>query len=75
MNLPAYNSSKSAVNGLTVAFAKALAARGITVTSICPGWVRTDIGTTAALTVRLTSGSSGFECFERRRLIRIVPAA
>jgi NAD(P)-dependent dehydrogenase (short-subunit alcohol dehydrogenase family) len=45
MNLPAYNSSKSAVNGLTVAYAKALKPKGITVTSICPGWVRTDIGT------------------------------
>ncbi|WP_227271021.1 SDR family oxidoreductase [Roseobacter weihaiensis] len=45
MNVPAYNSSKSAVNGLTVAYAKALKSKGISVTSICPGWVRTDIGT------------------------------
>ena len=45
MNVPAYNSSKSAVNGLTVAYAKALKVHGISVTSVCPGWVRTDIGT------------------------------
>jgi NAD(P)-dependent dehydrogenase (short-subunit alcohol dehydrogenase family) len=45
LNLPAYNSSKSAVNGLTIAYAKALRAKGISVTSICPGWVRTDLGT------------------------------
>ena len=41
LNVPAYNSSKSALNGLTVAYAKALAPKGIAVISICPGWVRT----------------------------------
>jgi len=40
MNLPAYNSSNSILNSLTVAFAKALKPKGITVTSICPGRVR-----------------------------------
>lgn len=45
MNVPAYNASKTAVNGLTVAYAKALRSRGIGVVSVCPGWVRTDIGT------------------------------
>ena len=45
LNVPAYNSSKSALNGLTVAYAKALAPKGIAVISICPGWVRTDFGT------------------------------
>ena len=49
LNVPAYNSSKSAVNGLTVAYAKALRPKGIAVTSICPGWVRTDLGTKKAV--------------------------
>jgi NAD(P)-dependent dehydrogenase (short-subunit alcohol dehydrogenase family) len=47
-NLLAYNSSKSALNGLTLAFAKELAAERISVNSVCPGWVKTDMGTDAA---------------------------
>ncbi len=47
-NLLAYNSSKSALNGLTVAFAKELAGEKIAVNSVCPGWVKTDMGTEAA---------------------------
>ena len=47
-NLLAYNSSKSALNGLTVAFAKELAGYRIAVNSVCPGWVKTDMGTEAA---------------------------
>ncbi len=47
-NLLAYNSSKSALNGLTVAFAKELAGERIAVNSVCPGWVKTDMGTEAA---------------------------
>ncbi len=47
-NVLAYNSSKSALNGLTVAFAKDLAGDRITVNSVCPGWVKTDMGSAAA---------------------------
>lgn len=47
-NILGYNSSKSAVNGITVALAKDLAGEGITVNSVCPGWVRTDLGGEAA---------------------------
>lgn len=47
-NLLAYNSSKSALNGLTLAFAKDLAGDRISVNSTCPGWVKTDMGTDAA---------------------------
>jgi NAD(P)-dependent dehydrogenase (short-subunit alcohol dehydrogenase family) len=46
--MPAYNSSKSALNGLTISYAKALAPKGISVASICPGWVKTDMGSDAA---------------------------
>ena len=48
VNILAYNSSKSALNGLTLAFAKDLAGDRISVNSVCPGWVKTDMGTDAA---------------------------
>ena len=44
VNLLAYNSSKTALNGLTVAFAKELAADRIAVNAVCPGWVKTEMG-------------------------------
>jgi NAD(P)-dependent dehydrogenase (short-subunit alcohol dehydrogenase family) len=48
----AYQSSKTALNALTVQFAKELADTPIKVNSACPGWVQTDMGTTdAPLTV------------------------
>ena len=47
-NLLAYNSSKSALNGLTVAFAKELVGDRISVNSVCPGWIKTDLGSDAA---------------------------
>jgi NAD(P)-dependent dehydrogenase (short-subunit alcohol dehydrogenase family) len=40
---PAYQSSKSALNAITVALAKLLADSAITLTSVCPGFVQTDI--------------------------------
>jgi NAD(P)-dependent dehydrogenase (short-subunit alcohol dehydrogenase family) len=47
-NLLAYNASKSALNAVSVAFAKDLASEQICVNSITPGWVKTDLGTDAA---------------------------
>ena len=44
INVLAYDSSKSALNGLTLAFAKELAGERIAVNSVCPGWVKTDLG-------------------------------
>lgn len=44
----AYNSSKTALNAITIQFAKELAATGIKVNSACPGWVKTDMGSDAA---------------------------
>ena len=41
---PAYRMSKSALNALTRALADDLSSRGIRVNSMCPGWVRTDMG-------------------------------
>jgi NAD(P)-dependent dehydrogenase (short-subunit alcohol dehydrogenase family) len=41
---PAYCMSKTALNAVTVQLAEALKSRGIAVNSVCPGWVRTDLG-------------------------------
>jgi NAD(P)-dependent dehydrogenase (short-subunit alcohol dehydrogenase family) len=42
-NILSYNSSKTALNGVTVAFAKALAPLGFKVNAACPGYTATDI--------------------------------
>ncbi len=44
MVVPAYETSKAALNGLTIALSKALADSAIKVNSVCPGWVQTDLG-------------------------------
>jgi NAD(P)-dependent dehydrogenase (short-subunit alcohol dehydrogenase family) len=41
---PLYCISKTALNGITVQFAKAFKSKGIALYSVCPGWVRTDMG-------------------------------
>jgi NAD(P)-dependent dehydrogenase (short-subunit alcohol dehydrogenase family) len=41
---PAYRLSKTALNALTRIFASELAGTGVLVNSVCPGWVRTDMG-------------------------------
>jgi NAD(P)-dependent dehydrogenase (short-subunit alcohol dehydrogenase family) len=41
---PAYQTSKAALNALTLVFAKELREDGIKVNSACPGWVMTDMG-------------------------------
>ena len=43
MVVPAYQSSKTALNALTISLSKALAETPIKVTSVCPGWVQTDL--------------------------------
>ena len=45
---PAYSISKSALNAVTRQLAAELAPRGFAVNSVCPGWVRTDMGGAAA---------------------------
>jgi NAD(P)-dependent dehydrogenase (short-subunit alcohol dehydrogenase family) len=42
--VPAYQTSKAALNGLTIALSKALGDTPIKVNSVCPGWVQTDLG-------------------------------
>lgn len=41
---PAYSISKTALNAVTRQLAAALQSKGIAVNSVCPGWVRTDMG-------------------------------
>jgi len=41
---PAYSISKTALNAVTRQFSAVLHEKGITVNSVCPGWVRTDMG-------------------------------
>jgi len=43
-NEPSYCLSKLSLNGLTIMLAQALRADRIAVNSMCPGWVRTDMG-------------------------------
>jgi NAD(P)-dependent dehydrogenase (short-subunit alcohol dehydrogenase family) len=43
-DVPSYCLSKLAINGLTIMLAEALQGDGIAVNSMCPGWVRTDMG-------------------------------
>jgi len=41
---PGYRISKTALNAVTCILARELAGTGIKVNSVCPGWVRTDMG-------------------------------
>jgi NAD(P)-dependent dehydrogenase (short-subunit alcohol dehydrogenase family) len=43
-NSPTYSISKTALNAVTRQFAAALKDKGISVNSVCPGWVRTEMG-------------------------------
>lgn len=43
-NVPSYCLSKLALNGVTIMLHQALNSQGISVNSVCPGWVRTDMG-------------------------------
>ena len=43
-NVPSYCLSKLALNGVTIMLHQALNSQGISVNSMCPGWVRTDMG-------------------------------
>jgi NAD(P)-dependent dehydrogenase (short-subunit alcohol dehydrogenase family) len=43
-DVPSYCLSKLTLNGVTIMLSAALASDGIAVNSMCPGWVRTDMG-------------------------------
>jgi NAD(P)-dependent dehydrogenase (short-subunit alcohol dehydrogenase family) len=41
--VPAYQASKAALNSMTIGLSKKLAGTSVKVTSVCPGWVQTDL--------------------------------
>ena len=41
--VPAYQASKAALNSITIGLSKKLAGTTLKVTSVCPGWVQTDL--------------------------------
>lgn len=43
-----YNTSKTALNALTVQFAKELSETSVKINPACPGWVKTDLGSDQA---------------------------
>ena len=43
MIVPAYQASKAALNSVTISLAKKLADTDVKVTSVCPGFVQTDL--------------------------------
>jgi NAD(P)-dependent dehydrogenase (short-subunit alcohol dehydrogenase family) len=45
---PAYSISKTTLNAITKQFSAALKGKNIAVNSVCPGWVKTDMGGTGA---------------------------
>ena len=47
-NVPSYCLSKLALNGVTIMLAATLKEHQIAVNSMCPGWVRTDMGGSGA---------------------------
>jgi NAD(P)-dependent dehydrogenase (short-subunit alcohol dehydrogenase family) len=47
-DVPSYCLSKLALNGATIMLADALKSKGIAVYAMCPGWVRTEMGGSAA---------------------------
>jgi NAD(P)-dependent dehydrogenase (short-subunit alcohol dehydrogenase family) len=55
---PAYRLSKTALNAVTCLFAAEMKGTGVLVNSVCPGWVRTDMGGAAA-SRSLTEGVYG----------------
>lgn len=57
-DVPSYCLSKLTLNGVTLMLADKLRADGISINSVCPGWVRTDMGGSSA-TRSVEQGAAG----------------
>ena len=72
--MPAYQSSKTALNSVTVSLSKKLAGSTVTVTSVCPGWVQTDLApgnrelapTPVDQAARVVAEAAGFSAARRQ---------
>ncbi|KAG4429425.1 hypothetical protein IFR05_015088 [Cadophora sp. M221] len=62
---PAYKVSKTALNMLTVQWSESLEKDGFTVLAICPGWVKTDMGTEAGHLTTEESATGGLNVLSR----------
>ncbi|MFC4374987.1 SDR family NAD(P)-dependent oxidoreductase [Nocardia halotolerans] len=58
MVVPAYQSSKAALNAVTIALSKKLADTAVKVTSVCPGFVQTDLAPGNREQAPLTAGEA-----------------
>jgi NAD(P)-dependent dehydrogenase (short-subunit alcohol dehydrogenase family) len=67
--VPAYQSSKAALNGLTIALAKKLTGTRVKVNSVCPGWVQTDLGGPGNRAAAPTSAEEAAEVVVRAALL------
>ncbi|PVH75146.1 NAD(P)-binding protein, partial [Cadophora sp. DSE1049] len=62
---PAYKVSKTAVNMLTVQWAESLESDDFTVLALCPGWVKTDMGTEAGHLTPEESATGGLDVLSK----------
>ncbi|MEU9410141.1 SDR family oxidoreductase [Streptomyces sp. NPDC048281] len=66
VTLGSYSAVKAFVTSLTEGLANELRGTGVTVTALCPGWVRTEFHTRAGIR---SSGIPGFLWLDARRLV------
>ena len=69
--VPAYQASKAALNSLTIGLAKALSGTDLVVTSVCPGFVQTDLAPTAREHAPLTADQAAVVVADAALALRV----